>query len=153
VNASDLNFTPAAEAIRFGLGAVKNVGAGAVQTIVQARQREGAFVSLDDFCERVDLAAVNRRVIESLIKAGAMDSLPGSRAQKMAVIDECMETGQRARKDRDSGQAGLFGELLEAGSGSAPEREYPKVPEWDARAKLKGEKETIGFYVTGHPLD
>ncbi len=153
VNASDLNFTPAAAAIRFGLGAVKNVGAGAVETIVQARQQGGAFVSLDDFSERVDLAAVNRRVIESLIKAGAMDALPGSRAQKMAVIDECMETGQRARKDRDSGQTGLFGELLEAGSASAPGREYPKVPEWDARAKLRGEKETIGFYVTGHPLD
>jgi len=96
---------------------------------------------------------VNRRVIESLIKAGAMDTLPGGRAQKMAVIDECMESGQRARKDRDSGQTGLFGELQEAGSPSAPAREFPNVPEWDARAKLRGEKETIGFYVTGHPLD
>ena len=153
VNASDLNFTPAAAAIRFGLGAVKNVGAGAVQTIVQARQQGGAFVSLDDFSERVDLAAVNRRVIESLIKAGAMDTLPGGRAQKMAVIDECMETGQRARKDRDSGQTGLFGELLESGSAGAPARVFPNVPEWDARVKLRGEKETIGFYVTGHPLD
>ncbi len=153
VNASDLNFTPAAAAIRFGLGAVKNVGAGAVQTIVQARQQGGAFVSLDDFSERVDLAAVNRRVIESLIKAGAMDTLPGGRAQKMAVIDECMETGQRARKDRDSGQTGLFGELLESGPAGAPARAFPNVPEWDARVKLRGEKETIGFYVTGHPLD
>jgi DNA polymerase-3 subunit alpha len=132
---------------------VKNVGAGAVQTIVQARQQGGAFVSLDDFSERVDLAAVNRRGIESLIKAGAMDTLPGGRAQKMAVIDECMETGQRARKDRDSGQTGLFGELLESGSAGAPARVFPNVPEWDARVKLRGEKETIGFYVTGHPLD
>ncbi|MGO9240494.1 MAG: DNA polymerase III subunit alpha [Bryobacteraceae bacterium] len=153
VNASDLNFTPAAGAIRFGLGAVKNVGAGAVQTIVQARQQGGAFVSLDDFCERVDLTSLNRRVMESLIKAGAMDSLPGSRAQKMALIDESMESGQRARKDRASGQAGLFGDLLEPGAGAAPAREYPRLPEWDARAKLRGEKETIGFYVTGHPLD
>ena len=153
VNASDLNFTPDNGAIRFGLGAVKNVGSNAVQTIVEARQSGGRYKSLDDFCERVDLNAVNRRVIESLIKAGAMDRFPGSRAQKMAIIDEAMETGQRARKDRESGQAGLFGELMGEDASSAPRRSFPNVPEWDSRASLRGEKETIGYYVTGHPLD
>jgi DNA polymerase-3 subunit alpha len=153
VNASDLNFTPDNGAIRFGLGAVKNVGANAVQTIVEARQSGGRYKTLDDFCERVDLNAVNRRVIESLIKAGAMDKFPGTRAQKMAIIDEAMETGQRARKDRESGQAGLFGELMGTDDSSAPARTFPKVPEWNSRESLRGEKETIGYYVTGHPLD
>ncbi len=153
VNASDLNFTPDNGAIRFGLGAVKNVGANAVQTIVEARQSGGPYKSLDDFCERVDLNAVNRRVIESLIKAGAMDKFPGTRAQKMAIIDEAMETGQRARKDRESGQGGLFGELLGMDDSSAPPRTFPNVPNWDSRESLRGEKETIGYYVTGHPLD
>ena len=153
VNASDLNFTPDNGAIRFGLGAVKNVGSNAVQTIVEARQTGGPYKSLDDFCERVDLNAVNRRVIESLIKAGAMDKFPGTRAQKMAIIDEAMETGQRARKDRESGQAGLFGELMGIDDSSAPARAFPRVPEWDSRESLRGEKETIGYYVTGHPLD
>ena len=124
VNASDLNFTPDNGAIRFGLGAVKNVGANAVQTIVEARQTGGPYRSLDDFCERVDLNAVNRRVIESLIKAGAMDKFPGTRAQKMAIIDEAMETGQRARKDRESGQTGLFGELMGDDDSSAPPRTF-----------------------------
>jgi DNA polymerase III subunit alpha len=153
VNASDLNFTPDNGAIRFGLGAVKNVGSNAVQTIVEARQSGGRYKTLDDFCERVDLNAVNRRVIESLIKAGAMDAFPGSRAQKMAIIDEAMETGQRARKDRESGQAGLFGDLMGGDDSSAPPRSFPNVPEWDSRVSLRGEKETIGYYVTGHPLD
>ena len=153
VNASDLNFTPDNGAIRFGLGAVKNVGSNAVQTIVEARQSGGRYKTLDDFCERVDLNAVNRRVIESLIKAGAMDALPGTRAQKMAIIDEAMETGQRARKDRESGQAGLFGELMGGDDSTAPPRSFPRVPEWDSRQSLRGEKETIGYYVTGHPLD
>jgi DNA polymerase-3 subunit alpha len=154
VNASDLNFTPDNGAIRFGLGAVKNVGSNAVQTIVETRKTAGRFKTLDDFCERVDLNAVNRRVIESLIKAGATDNLPGTRAQKMAIIDEAMETGQRARKDRESGQAGLFGDLMMGGdSGSAPARTFPNVPDWDSRESLRGEKETIGYYVTGHPLD
>ncbi len=153
VNASDLNFTPDNGAIRFGLGAVKNVGSNAVQTIVEARQTGGPFKTIDDFCERVDLNAVNRRVIESLIKGGAMDNLPGSRAQKMAVIDEAMASGQRAGKDRESGQAGLFGDLMLGDGGSAPARTFPKVPDWDSRESLRGEKETIGYYVTGHPLD
>ena len=153
VNASDLNFTPDNGAIRFGLGAVKNVGTNAVQTIVDARQADGPYKTLDDFCERVDLNAVNRRVIESLIKAGAVDKFPGTRAQKMAIVDEAMETGQRARKDRESGQAGLFGDLMSMDSSSAPARTFPNVPDWDTRESLRGEKETIGYYITGHPLD
>ena len=117
VNSSEFTFTPVAtgtrQGIRFGLGAIKNVGASAVDSIVKARAEGGPFGSLYDFCERVDLGAVNRRMIESLIKAGAMDSLEGTRAQLFAVIDSAMETGARAWKDRASGQSGLFAALME----------------------------------------
>jgi DNA polymerase-3 subunit alpha len=153
INASGLNFTPDAGAIRFGLGAVKNVGAGAVEAIIKARDADGRFTSLDDFCERVDLTAVNRRVIESLIKAGAMDSFPGTRAQKMAVVEDCIESGQRAQKDRLSGQGGLFGDLLGPAGVEKVHRFFPDVPGWTRIESLRGEKEMIGFYVTGHPLD
>jgi DNA polymerase-3 subunit alpha len=151
VNESELNFTPAGDAIRFGLGAVKNVGANAVEAIVAARNAGGPFASLYDFCERVDMAVVNRRVIESLIKAGAMDSLEGTRAQQFAVIDSAIESGVRALKDRESGQGGLFADLVaDEPKASHP---LPNVPDWTQAEKLAGEKEMIGFYVTGHPLD
>ena len=154
VNQSDHDFTPVGrERIRFGLGAVKNVGQSAVEAIVAARREGGPFHSLDDFCERVDLGAVNRRVIESLIRAGAMDSLPGTRAQLMAVVEDCMDAGQRAQADRLSGQAALFGGLESAATGVAAARALPKVEDWTQQEKLRGEKETIGFYVSGHPLD
>jgi DNA polymerase-3 subunit alpha len=154
VNQSDLNFTPVGlDKIRFGLGAVKNVGVGAVEAVVKARNEGGIFKSLDDFCERVDLSAVNRRVFESLIKAGAMDSFPGTRSQLFAIVEDCMEAGQRAQKDLLSGQSGLFGDLLTPEDGPAHERALPKVNDWTPIEKLRGEKETIGFYVSGHPLD
>ena len=151
VNASALNFTPDSESIRFGLGAIKNVGANAVESITKARGEQGRFKTLADFCERVDLGSVNRRMIESFIKAGAMDSLEGTRSQLWAVIDRAMESGQRVWRDRASGQVDLFGELM-AGT-DPPAMELPKVRDWTSREKLTGEKETIGFYVTGHPLD
>ncbi len=154
VNKSHLSFTPDAGSIRFGLGAVKNVGAGAVEAIVAARNQNGPYATLDDFFERVDLTSVNKRVVESLIKAGAMDGLRGTRSQLYAVLEDCMESGQRAQKDKESGQAGLFGDLLGgASTGPAPERQLPDLPDWTATEKLRGEKEMLGFYVTGHPLD
>jgi DNA polymerase III subunit alpha len=150
VNSSDWNFTPDGEAIRFGLGAVKNLGQNAVEAIIAARREGGAFKTLYEFCERVDLAAINRRMIESLIRAGAMDGLEGSRAQLFEVVERAMESGQRAWKDRQSGQTGLFGGLAEE---TAPaEQPLPDVPEWQMGQKLAGEKELLGFYVTGHPL-
>jgi DNA polymerase-3 subunit alpha len=155
VNSSDFNFTPVVSqddaAIRFGLGAIKNVGSNAVESIVQTRSESGPFVSLYDFCERVDLGAVNRRMIESFIKAGAMDTLEGTRAQLTAVIDNAMETGARAWRDRASGQSGLFATLIE--EQPAADHPLPKVPDWSGLEKLTGEKEMIGFYITGHPLD
>jgi DNA polymerase-3 subunit alpha len=153
VNISHLNFTPAGEGIRFGLGAIKNVGAGAVEAILKARQADGPFTSLYDFCERVDMQAVNRRVIESLIRCGAMDELKGTRSQKMAILDAAIETGLRAARDRNSGQSGLFGDMFGPAAEKEREAELPNVPDWDAPQKLTGEKELLGFYVTGHPLD
>ena len=151
VNAPEFTFTPVENGIRFGLGAIKNVGLSAVESIVKARAAGGPFGSLYDFCDRVDLGAVNRRMIESLIKAGAMDSLEGTRAQLFAIIDSAMETGARAWRDRESGQSGLFAALIE--EQPPADHPLPNVPDWTGQAKLANEKEMLGFYITGHPLD
>jgi DNA polymerase-3 subunit alpha len=151
INESALNFTPSGNAIRFGLGAIKNVGASAVNSIIAARDEGGPFRTLIGFCERCDVTSINRRMIESLIKAGAMDSLEGNRAQLFATVESAMEAGQRAHRDRASGQSGLFGDMLAAGA--APARPLPDLNDWPAKEKLTGEKEMLGFYVTGHPLD
>jgi len=156
VNQSEWSFTPDAQApggigIRFGLGAVKNLGQSAVEAIGRAREPLGHFRTIHQFAETVDLGAVNRRMIESLIRAGAMDSLEGTRAQKFAAVEGAMEAGQRAHRDRESGQTGLFGELM----GGAEPHDPPlaNVPDWTDKVKLAGEKELLGFWVTGHPLD
>jgi len=151
VNASEFTFTPAPDAIRFGLGAIKNVGANAVESIIKARTEGGRFTSLYDFCERVDLSAVNRRMIESFIKSGALDSLGAARAQLFAVIDGAMEIGTRAQKDRLSGQSGLFADL--AAHEPAAAHPLPTVPDWTPHEKLTAAKEMLGCYITGHPLD
>lgn len=150
VNTSQWSFTPDGEAIRFGLGAIKNLGQSSVEAILAARREVGRFRSLYHFCERVDLSALNRRMLENLVKAGAMDSLGGHRAQLLAALDAAIEAGQRAWKDRLNGQVGLFAGWLEA---EAQERPLPATPEWDPAQKLAFEKEVLGFYVTGHPLE
>ena len=150
VNQSDLNFTPAGDAIRFGLGAVKNVGQGAVEAIVAARETAGPFTSIYHLCERVNLGTVNRRALESLIKAGALDSLGGNRAQLSEAVDRALESGLRASRDRALGQHGLFGGFAEE-----QKSEYPlaRLPDWTIEQKLAGEKEVLGIYVSGHPLE
>src|SRR3954454_16057610 len=156
VNASEWSFTADGEApgngkgIRFGLGAVKNLGQSAVEAICKTRGEIGRFKSLHEFCEKVDLGAVNRRMIESLIRAGAMDSMEGTRSQKFAAVGGAMEGGQRAQRDLASGQVGLFGEIAAEEPHTAT---LPNVPEWPDKEKLAGEKELLGFWVTGHPLD
>ncbi|BDC48640.1 DNA-directed DNA polymerase [Bryobacterales bacterium F-183] len=153
VNESLFSFAPAGQAIRFGLGAIKNVGANAVEAVIKAREDKGRFKTIFDFCERVDMAAVNRRVIESFIKAGAFDSVEGTRAQKMAVLDSAIETGLKASRDRESGQGGLFGDMFGAVDDSSHAMPLPNVRDWTDKEKLGGEKEMIGFFITGHPLD
>jgi len=155
VDHSEWSFTPdgapqTGKGIRFGLGAVKNLGQSAVEAIARAREQVGRFDSLHQFCETVDFGAVNRRMIESLIRAGAMDSMEGTRSQKFAAVESAMEGGQRVWRDRESGQTGLFGTLVDEGPHQAM---LPSVPEWGDKEKLAGEKELLGFWVTGHPLD
>ena len=151
INVSDANFTPHGAAIRFGLAAVKNVGHNAIESIVAGRAKLGSYTSIYQFCENVDLRLLNKRVLESLIKSGAMDSL-GRRAQLMAVLDKAMEHAQKAARDAESGQHGLFGIFEEQGS-AASEEKLPDIPDWDEHVRLANEKEILGFFITGHPLE
>src|SRR5262249_46746676 len=150
INRSDANFTPDANAIRFGLAAIKNVGHTAIDSIVAARRELGCFTSFFQFCEKVDLRLLNRRVLESLIKSGALDAL-GKRSQLMAVLDRAMERAQKAQRDAEFGQHGLFGVFQE--EHAAPNDSLPNVPDWDEYQRLQAEKEILGFFITGHPLE
>jgi DNA polymerase-3 subunit alpha len=154
VNVSGAKFTVVGDVIHFGLAAIKNVGAAAIDSIVAARAGAGRFASLEDFCARVDLRLVNRRVIESLIKAGAFDSLRATRAGLLAALDQAMEAGQRRQRDRQEGQVSLFEAL---GGGPGPAVATPPaaaaVPEWPAEELLACEREVLGFYLSGHPLE
>ncbi|HET7745805.1 MAG TPA: DNA polymerase III subunit alpha, partial [Vicinamibacteria bacterium] len=141
--------------IRFGMAAIKNVGEGAVEVILRSRGEGAAFKSLFDFCERVDLRAVNRRVVESFIKSGCFDSLDRRRASLFAVIDRAMELGQKRQRDREQGQSSLFGAMLtpaDPGTDPAAER-IPAMPDWPEAERLAFEKESLGFFITGHPLE
>jgi DNA polymerase-3 subunit alpha len=149
VNSSDVDFTPVGDAIRFGLRAIKNVGENTVRGILEAREKLGRFRSLYEFCESVDTRLVNRRVLESLIKSGAMDSLGAHRAQLFAMIDRAIERGQNFQRSRGSGQHGLFGGGLAAPPDTEP---LPEVEEWNEHELLENEYAALGFYISGHPL-
>ncbi|MEW5976743.1 MAG: DNA polymerase III subunit alpha [Acidobacteriota bacterium] len=152
---SHLHFTPAGEDIRFGLAAIKNVGSNAITSILEARRSVGRFKSLFEFCEHVDLRVVNKRVIESLIKAGALDSIGPKRAQLFACVDRAIENAQKIQRDRECGQQGLFGGgAMTMADSAAPADNWtlPDVEEWEEPFLLSAEKETLGFYITGHPL-
>jgi DNA polymerase III subunit alpha len=153
VNSSAVQFSVHENTIRFGLAAIKNVGEAAMESILETRAADGAFTTLDDFCTRVDLRLVNRRVIESLIKAGAFDSVGMARAQLLATLDAAMESGQRQQRDKAEGQGSFF-DLIPAAA-PLPARaaaDAATVPEWDDDQRLAFEKEVLGFYVSGHPL-
>jgi DNA polymerase-3 subunit alpha len=150
VNASLDNFTASGNSIRFGLAAIKGIGQSAVSSIIEARNAGGPFTSTFDFTERVDSRAVNKRVLEGLIRGGAFDSVNQSRARLFAAIDSAIESGQRVQRSRASGQTDLVGAL--AASMPAVEPPLPAVPDWEPHELLKGEKETLGFYISGHPL-
>ena len=154
VNESRKNFAVVDEAIRFGLAAIKNVGEGAVDSVLTIRNDSGRFTSFFDFCRRVDLHKVNKRMLEGLIKAGAFDSLGAKRSQLMAMLDHAIEDGTAAQRERELGQTSIFGEDLN-GSGATHahvEPPLPNLPEWDQAQQLKYERELTGFYITAHPL-
>jgi len=153
VQVSGAHFTPHGEAIRFGLAAVKNAGGNAIESIMKARAEVGGhFKSFWEFCEKVDLRVMNKRVIESLIKAGALDSL-GKRGQLTAAVDKAMERAQKAQKDAESGQSGLFGLFDETPKKGGNGDDLPAAPDWEESVRLANEKEVLGFFVSGHPLD
>jgi DNA polymerase-3 subunit alpha len=152
VNVSGVDFVPEEGAVRFGLGGVKNGGRGAIEAIVAARDRlDGRFIDFYEFCEEIDHTQVNRRVIEALILAGALDSVEGRREQKLAALDLALARAQRLARDRNRGQASLFGS--EASSTMGESSVLPDAPEWDHRERLRKEREVLGVYLSGHPLD
>ncbi len=152
INVSDANFTPHGQAIRFGLAAVKNVGGNAIESIVAGRKKLGRpFRSFYEFCEEVDLRLLNKRVLESLIKSGAMDGF-GRRAQLMQALDTAIEQAQKTRRDAESGQHGLFGVFADETAQQASDA-LPNVPDWDEHTRLSAEKEILGFFITGHPME
>jgi DNA polymerase-3 subunit alpha len=155
INESFNDFTVINDRIRFGLAAVKNVGGAALDSILAEREKNGPYRSLSDFCGRVDSSKVNRKVIESLVKAGAFDSMHGRRAQYMAILDQCIDRAKAVQRDRLSGQMNLFsiGQTA-AKQTAAVEVELPaEIEEWPELERLAFEKETVGFFLTGHPLE
>jgi DNA polymerase-3 subunit alpha len=152
VNSSEADFAVSEGKILFGLSAIKSCGGGSADAIVAARCAGGRFRSLFDFCERVDPQSCNRSTIETLIKAGALDSLGARRSQLSAVLERAMQSGAKALSDRRSGQKGLFDSLGEEEESDAAEVALPDVPELPEKEKLSQEKEVLGFYLSSHPL-
>lgn len=153
INESETNFTVVGEnRIRFGLAAVKNVGLGAIESILEVR-RERPFISLLDFATRVDSRLCNRKVVESLIKCGAFDSLCGSRAACLAGLDEVMARGQTAQRERENGQLSMFSLMDRESRVEQLVDRLPDIPEFSYKERLALEKEMLGMYITGHPLE
>jgi len=150
VNTCNRDFTVDGERVRFGLAAVKGVGAKAVDAIIAARAEDGAFGDLFDFCCRVDLRAVNRTTIDALVKCGAFDSLGAHRAAMSAAVDNAIQMGHAAASERKSGQMNLLAALGEADT--PPAARFPDVEPWSESQLLAAEKETLGFYISSHPL-
>lgn len=150
VNESLVDFAVVGEKIRFGLAAIKGVGEGAVRSLIQAREEDGRFLDLFDLAKRVDGKQVNRRVFEALIKCGALDGLPGNRAQKLAALDVALDLAAHASREAQAGQFSLFGDASEHAPSLMPT--LPSVPAPSSADLLSWEKETLGIFVSGHPL-
>jgi DNA polymerase-3 subunit alpha len=160
INDSDVDFTPLYKetgqgdkgVIRFGLAAVKGVGEKAVEQMIAARRRIGRFQSLFHFCENVDLRAVNKQVIEALIKGGAFDRLGGNRHQMMVALERAMEVGASLQLDKINGQMNFFGQMTKETDYAEDHKQLPDVPPWPELQMLAFEKQVLGFYVTSNPL-
>lgn len=149
INASERGFAVQEGAIRFGLGGIKQVGDNAIEALIKERQLHGRYSSLLDFCKRVDARLVNKRLLESLIRCGAMDSFSETRGQLLAMYEQVQALGSKLQKDEALGTMSLFGEAEESADAVA----VPQVADLSDVEKLKDEKEYTGFYITGHPLD
>ncbi len=155
VNHSEYKFTVSGEdTVIYGLGAIKGVGESAIESILEERRREGIFQDLFEFCRRIDLRKANRRVLESLIRAGAMDELGPNRASLMSQLSLALKMAEQHHATQKAGQNDLFG-MEQQGSSSVPDQQImPDVSEeWDEQQRLQGEKETLGLYLTGHPIN
>ncbi|MDY6823301.1 MAG: DNA polymerase III subunit alpha [Thermodesulfobacteriota bacterium] len=150
INESEKTFTVVDGKIRFGLLAVKGVGEAAIEAIIEERKQNGVFASMFDFCERVSLFKVNKKVLESLIKCGAFDSTGAARAPMMAAMEDALNYGHTIQKEKADTQMSLFDMTDSATGVNAPT--LPEIGEWDEKQKLVFEKESLGFYITGHPL-
>ncbi len=152
INESHLDFSVVDGKIRFGLAAIKNVGESAIESILEVREKRGRFQSLAVICDGVDLRLVNKRVLESLIKSGSLDGFGARRSQLFSAVDRALDYGQRLQRERESGQVSLFGD-----SGAMPRptdlAQLPDLPEWSEKDRLSFEKATLGFFLSGHPLD
>ncbi|MEA2166122.1 MAG: polymerase subunit alpha [Thermoanaerobaculia bacterium] len=153
INESNYAFTVVGPNIRFGLGAVKGVGESAIESILEARHKKGRYASLLDFCEAVDLRACNKKVIEALIKSGSFDFLGTSRKLLFETLENTADSAQRAREEKERGQNSLFGMLSPSAAPAATPARILAAAEWPDDEKLRFEKETLGFYITGHPLN
>ncbi len=151
VNVSDLQFSVDKTTIRFGMAAVKGVGSAAAEALIEARKKEGPFANLLEFCERT-VSSVNKRILESLCKAGAFDCFGLRRAQIFAVLDEVVARAQQRAADREVGQGSLF-DFCDTMDDNPLELNLPDIPEWESSELLGNEKELLGFYVTGHPFN
>ncbi len=152
INSSDVDFTVSDGKIHFGLSAIKGCGGSAAEAIVDQRRQGGPFKDIFDFCERVDPAACNRSALETLIKAGALDSTGGNRRQMAEAVDRAMQAGASALADRKSGQKSLFGGLDEEEGEGAAVASLPQVDDYEERERLLMEREVLGFYLASHPL-
>lgn len=152
VNISERDFTVTKEGIRFGMAAIKNVGTGAVDAIVQARMEKGNFISLYDFCMKVDLHVCTKKTIEGLVLAGAFDSMNRNRAQLFKSVEQMVQSAAGAQEQRQRGQDSLFGGDPNAAVKVNLEPQLPNIPMWKDQEMLAREKEVLGFYVSGHPL-
>jgi DNA polymerase-3 subunit alpha len=157
VNESNFSFTVVGDNIRFGLGAVKGLGEGAIESILEARQELGRFPGMDSFCEHVDLRACNKKGLEALIKSGSFDSFGTSRKALFDQLEGSMNQAQKRKEEKEVGQNSLFG-MFGGGGAATPHAEEPArrpepAVEWVDEEKLAFEKETLGFYITGHPLN
>lgn len=149
VNESAMDFTVSGKSIRFGLVAIKNIGESAIESVIATRIEGGKYRSIFDFCKRVDLRKVNKRAIESLIKSGAFDTTGARRSQLLESLDKAIALGGAAQREKN--QVSIF-EALEANGDDSTGETLPAIPEWEEHILLKNEKDTIGFYITGHPL-
>jgi DNA polymerase-3 subunit alpha len=153
VNESRYEFTAhGGDSIRYGLGAVRGVGRGAVEALIAEREARGAYRSLEDLCRRLDLQKVNRRVLEALLRSGSLDAVGANRATLMDRLASAMQLGDQNSRAHQAGQNDLFGLASEERAGQPQQRASPPLPEWSEAVRLAGERETLGLYLTGHPL-